>query len=133
MLGISSSPGVLYVYYSNWNIDLSFDHLELLQTRLIIPTIISLDDICHFRSYIEGGSSGPSSLIAGTASQISSQMHRLCLDPDFSPDEAEEKARLISQVGLVLILCCWKWHSSTILASETFEILISIHKSNVEI
>jgi len=25
-------------------------------------------------------------------------MSRLCLDPDFSPDEAEEKARLISQV-----------------------------------
>ncbi len=25
-------------------------------------------------------------------------MNRLCLDPDFSPDEAEEKARLISQV-----------------------------------
>ena len=51
-------------------------------------------------SYPDGSQgSGPSSLIAGTASHISEQMHRLCLDPDFSPDEAEEKARLISQVG----------------------------------
>jgi hypothetical protein len=123
ILGISSSP----VYC-----------MCTIQTRLIIPAIISLDDICHFRSYIEGGSSGPSSLIAGTASQISSQMHRLCLDPDFSPDEAEEKARLISQVGLVLILCCYKYPTSNKSTSETNLVLKSrylsiIHKRNVEI
>jgi len=29
---------------------------------------------------------------------ISDHMNRMCLDPDFSPDEQEEKARLISQV-----------------------------------
>ena len=29
---------------------------------------------------------------------ISDHINRMCLDPDFSPDEQEEKARLISQV-----------------------------------
>lgn len=29
---------------------------------------------------------------------ISDHMNRMCLDPDFSPDEQEEKARLIAQV-----------------------------------
>merc|ERR1719334_1295173 len=32
------------------------------------------------------------------AGHISEHMNRMCLDPDFSPDEQEEKARLISQV-----------------------------------
>ena len=31
-------------------------------------------------------------------SHISDHMNRMCLEPDFSPDEQEEKARLISQV-----------------------------------
>ena len=44
-------------------------------------------------------SGGPSSLIGLTASHVSEQMTRMCLDPDFSPDEVEEKARLISQVS----------------------------------
>ena len=44
------------------------------------------------------GSSDRSS--SGFATSISDQMARqLSLDPDFSPDEAEEKAKLISQVG----------------------------------
>jgi hypothetical protein len=38
-------------------------------------------------------------------------MQRLCLDPDFSPDEAEEKARLISQVGLVQLLGPYSQHN----------------------
>jgi hypothetical protein len=38
-------------------------------------------------------------------------MQRLCLDPDFSPDEAEEKARLISQVGLVQLLGLYSQHN----------------------
>merc|ERR1719342_2041897 len=32
------------------------------------------------------------------AGHISDHMNRMCLDPDFSPDEQEEKARLIAQV-----------------------------------
>ena len=28
-------------------------------------------------------------------------MFRMCLDPDFSPDEQEEKARLIAQVRIM--------------------------------
>ena len=32
------------------------------------------------------------------AGGISDHINRICLDPDFSPDEQEEKARLISQV-----------------------------------
>lgn len=35
---------------------------------------------------------------AGGSGQLSEHMNRMCLDPDFSPDEQEEKARLISQV-----------------------------------
>ncbi len=38
-------------------------------------------------------------------------MQRLCLDPDFSPDEAEEKARLISQVGRVQRLGPYSQHN----------------------
>jgi hypothetical protein len=38
-------------------------------------------------------------------------MQRLCLDPDFSPDEAEEKARLISQVGRVQHLGPYSQHN----------------------
>ena len=34
----------------------------------------------------------------GASGNISDHMNRMCLDPDFSPDEQEEKARLISQV-----------------------------------
>ena len=35
---------------------------------------------------------------SGGSGQISDHMQRICLDPDFSHDEQEEKARLISQV-----------------------------------
>ena len=49
-------------------------------------------------------SGGPSSLIGLTASHVSEQMTRMCLDPDFSPDEVEEKARLISQVSYINFL-----------------------------
>ena len=47
-----------------------------------------------------GLGSGPSSLLVGeTASHISEQMSRMCMEAgDYSPNEAEEKARLISQV-----------------------------------
>ena len=34
----------------------------------------------------------------GAGGNISDHINRICLDPDFSPDEQEEKARLISQV-----------------------------------
>jgi len=34
----------------------------------------------------------------GSSGHISDHMNRMSLDPDFSPDEQEEKARLISQV-----------------------------------
>jgi len=34
----------------------------------------------------------------GAGGNISDHINRMCLDPDFSPDEQEEKARLISQV-----------------------------------
>ncbi len=46
-------------------------------------------------------SGGPSSLVGMTASHVTEQMNKMCMldpDDDFSPDEAEEKARLISQV-----------------------------------
>ena len=33
-----------------------------------------------------------------SGAHISDHINRMCLDPDFSPDEQEEKARLISQV-----------------------------------
>ena len=59
----------------------------------------SLDSIPSMISDSLPVSAGPSSLIGLTASHVSEQMNRLCLDPDFSPDEAEEKARLISQVS----------------------------------
>ena len=47
-------------------------------------------------------SSGPNSLLVGeAASHISEQMSRLCMDADdYSPNEAEEKARLIAQVSI---------------------------------
>ena len=61
----------------------------------------SLDSIPSMISDSIPISAGPSSLIGLTASHVSEQMNRLCLDPDFSPDEAEEKARLITQVSLV--------------------------------
>lgn len=35
---------------------------------------------------------------SGGSGHISDAMNRICLDPDFSSDEQEEKARLISQV-----------------------------------
>ena len=35
---------------------------------------------------------------SGGSGHISDHMNRICLDPDFSHDEQEEKARLISQV-----------------------------------
>ena len=58
----------------------------------------SLDSIPSMISDSLPVSAGPSSLIGITASHVTEQMTRMCLDPDFSPDEAEEKARLISQV-----------------------------------
>ena len=63
----------------------------------------SLDSIPSMISDSLPVSAGPSSLIGLTASHVTEQMTRMCLDPDFSPDEAEEKARLISQVRLLLI------------------------------
>ena len=47
-----------------------------------------------------GIGSGPNSLLLGeTASHISEQMSKMCMDStDYSPNEVEEKARLISQV-----------------------------------
>ena len=40
---------------------------------------------------------------------ISDHMNRMCLDPDFSPDEQEEKARLIAQVRVMAIRnICWR-------------------------
>ena len=59
----------------------------------------SLDSIPSMISDSLPVSGGPSSLIGLTASHVSEQMTRMCLDPDFSPDEVEEKARLISQVS----------------------------------
>ena len=59
----------------------------------------SLDSIPSMISDSLPASAGPSSLIGLTASHVSEQMTRMCLDPDFSPDETEEKARLISQVS----------------------------------
>ena len=59
----------------------------------------SLDSIPSMISDSLPVSGGPSSLIGLTASHVSEQMTRMCLDPDFSPDEIEEKARLISQVS----------------------------------
>lgn len=40
----------------------------------------------------------PSMLSDRSEGHISDHMSRMCLDPDYSPDEQEEKARLISQV-----------------------------------
>lgn len=53
----------------------------------------------------DGGSGkGAGPKVAGSGS-ISDQMHRhLSLDPDFSPDEVEEKARLIAQVFGIKII-----------------------------
>ena len=48
----------------------------------------SLDSIPSLLSDSQGGAN------------ISDHINRMCLDPDFSPDEQEEKARLISQVRL---------------------------------
>lgn len=62
-----------------------------------IPSMLS----DHLTLGCEGGSSSTAggSKVAGSCS-ISDQMHRhLSLDPDFSPDEVEEKARLIAQVN----------------------------------
>ena len=61
----------------------------------------SLDSIPSMISDSLPASAGPSSLIGLTASHVSEQMTRMCLDPDFSPDETEEKARLISQVSKI--------------------------------
>ena len=61
----------------------------------------SLDSIPSMISDSLPVSAGPSSLIGITASHVTEQMTRMCLDPDFSPDEAEEKARLISQVNVL--------------------------------
>ena len=61
----------------------------------------SLDSIPSMISDSLPTSAGPSSLIGLTASHVSEQMTRMCLDPDFSPDETEEKARLISQVSKI--------------------------------
>ena len=51
-----------------------------------------------------GIGSGPSSLLLGeTASHISEQMSKMCMDSNdenYSPNEVEEKARLIAQVLL---------------------------------
>lgn len=58
----------------------------------------SLDSIPSMISDSLPVSAGPSSLIGITATHVTEQMTRMCLDPDFSPDEAEEKARLITQV-----------------------------------
>ena len=82
----------------------------------------SLDSIPSMISDSLPVSAGPSSLIGLTASHVSEQMTRMCLDPDFSPDEAEEKARLISQVSNIawysnlgcclLIMITWIIHHS---------------------
>jgi hypothetical protein len=65
----------------------------------------SLDSIPSMISDSLPTSAGPSSLTIGlTASHLTEQMTRMCLDPDFSPDEAEEKARLISQVKETFIV-----------------------------
>ena len=61
----------------------------------------SFDSIPSMISDVPPGlGSGPSSLLVGeTASHISEQMSRMCMEAgDYSPNEAEEKARLISQV-----------------------------------
>lgn len=63
----------------------------------------SLDSIPSMISDSLPLSAGPSSLIGLTASHVTEQMTRMCLDPDFSPDEAEEKARLISQVIFLVV------------------------------
>ena len=71
----------------------------------------SLDSIPSMISDSLPVSGGPSSLIGLTASHVSEQMTRMCLDPDFSPDEVEEKARLISQVSyrmLTIKTCSFK-------------------------
>ncbi len=64
----------------------------------------SLDSIPSMISDSLPASAGPSSLIGLTASHVTEQMTRMCLDPDFSPDEAEEKARLITQVSAAFFI-----------------------------
>ena len=63
----------------------------------------SFDSIPSMISDVPPGiGSGPSSLLLGeTASHISEQMSRMCMDSNdenYSPNEVEEKARLIAQV-----------------------------------
>lgn len=58
----------------------------------------SLDSIPSMISDSLPTSAGPNSLVTDAACHMSEQMNRMCLDSDFSPDDAEEKARLISQV-----------------------------------
>ena len=60
-----------------------------------IPSMIS-----DVGSMPPGIGSGPNSLLVGeTACHISEQMSKMCMDAgDYSPNEAEEKARLIAQV-----------------------------------
>ena len=63
----------------------------------------SFDSIPSMISDVPPGiGSGPSSLLLGeTASHISEQMSKMCMDSNdenYSPNEVEEKARLISQV-----------------------------------
>ena len=61
----------------------------------------SFDSIPSMISDVPTGiGSGPNSLLLGeTASHISEQMSKMCMDStEYSPNEVEEKARLISQV-----------------------------------
>lgn len=74
----------------------------------------SLDSIPSMISDSLPVSAGPSSLIGLTASHVTEQMTRMCLDPDFSPDEAEEKARLITQVRILDKLSILQCHKSSI-------------------
>ena len=63
----------------------------------------SFDSIPSMISDVPTGfGSGPSSLLVGeTASHISEQMSKMCMDSEsYSPNEAEEKARLIAQVNI---------------------------------
>ena len=65
----------------------------------------SFDSIPSMISDVPTGiGSGPNSLLLGeTASHISEQMSKMCMDSnDYSPNEVEEKARLISQVCATL-------------------------------
>ena len=63
----------------------------------------SMDSIPSMVSDKAPSASDPAAAAAGSSASysISEQMHRqLSLDPDFSPDEVEEKSRLIAQVTL---------------------------------